>query len=425
VAVKKGILDSFLKPSSHYNDNQKSLRSIFIDKDETDLKPEAQNLNFLESSFSTASKESLQEKYNGKTEPNLSQSEAKVRSNLSQSEAKVGPIGWADTEKLEPITEPNLSQTRVKLRTNLSQSEAKVEPNMSFSRLIGLQRKIVLFIHEACLSILDQQTHPLSIEFISNQCHSPKSAVRKAIQRLEQKGVIYRTDFKNGRGGWTRYQLSDQIYQEILRLKNYKVEPNLSQSWDKHELNLSQTKVKVGTEPETELRPTTSSSSSNLLNKTTTEFPDEWNFDISPYAKFGFTRSNIKQLISSGAISASMAEQSLIEFSYDSDNNALPAIKTNKINFLMGLLRLGHAYVSGGFKNEQEAAISEMARRAEDKRKKLLEEKFTSWEANLSDEEIKEIEIRLPVSLMVLYRAHGISNTEVRNWLFNYYLNRS
>jgi hypothetical protein len=49
MAVKKGILDNFLKPSSHYTDNQKNLRSIFIDKSEDDLKPDPQN--FLEASI--------------------------------------------------------------------------------------------------------------------------------------------------------------------------------------------------------------------------------------------------------------------------------------------------------------------------------------------------------------------------------------
>ncbi|MBV9575238.1 MAG: hypothetical protein JO149_01300, partial [Gammaproteobacteria bacterium] len=159
------------------------------------------------------------------------------------------------------------------------------------------------------------------------------------------------------------------------------------------------------------------------IKTTTTELSDEWNFDITPYSRIGFTVSQIKQLASIDVISAAEVEQSLIEFTYDLDNNALPPIKTNKINFLMGLLRSGHSYVSEGFKNEQERTIAEMARRAEDKRKKALDEKFLAWEQELTDLERNEMEKKFPTSLMVLHRTYGIDNIEVRNWMFNYFLN--
>lgn len=167
------------------------------------------------------------------------------------------------------------------------------------------------------------------------------------------------------------------------------------------------------------------SSSSSVLNikETTTELDNEWNFDITPYSKFGFMTSQLKQLASLGVISAMEVAQSLIEFNHDLDNNALPQkMNTGKLNFLMGILRKGQSYVSEGYKNEEEAIISEMARRAEDKRKKLIEDKFVAWEASLSDEERKKIEDKIPLNLRVLFRVHGLSNLEVKNWLFNYYL---
>jgi hypothetical protein len=132
----------------------------------------------------------------------------------------------------------------------------------------------------------------------------------------------------------------------------------------------------------------------------------------------------LKQISSLGIISAVDVEQSLIEFSYDFDNNTLPPIKTSKINFLMGLLRSGHSYVSESFKSEQETMILEMAKRAEGKRKSLLEANFIAWEINLSEEEKIDIIKKLPTHLMVLHRIHGINNPEVKNWLFSYYLSK-
>lgn len=49
MAVKKTILDNFLKPGSQYSSNQKNFRAIFIEKSEDDFK-DVQN-NFLESSI--------------------------------------------------------------------------------------------------------------------------------------------------------------------------------------------------------------------------------------------------------------------------------------------------------------------------------------------------------------------------------------
>ena len=88
----------------------------------------------------------------------------------------------------------------------------------------------------------------------------------------------------------------------------------------------------------------------------------------------------------------------------------------------MGLFRSGNVYISEGFKNEQEAIISEMARRAENKRKKLLEEKYVAWEANLAEEERKEIEKQFPTQIMVLHKTYGFTNTDVRKWMFDYFI---
>jgi hypothetical protein len=187
--------------------------------------------------------------------------------------------------------------------------------------------------------------------------------------------------------------------------------------------NQQQSGNKVATQPATQPATSISSSSSlNIKETTTTELSNEWDFDISTYTRFGFTTSQLKQLASLGVISATNVEQSLIEFSYDLDNNALPVIKTGKINFLMGLLRAGNSYVSEGFRSEQEAMILEMARRAEGRRKDLLDAKFIAWEAALNDEERKEIVNKLPAHLTVLHRTYGVGNAEIKNWLFNYYL---
>jgi predicted transcriptional regulator len=273
---------------------------------------------------------------------------------------------------------------------------------------------ILLFLFEECKKSRSHVTEPLTIIHIASALEIATGSIKTSIARLCEKAVLKISSYKNGRGGWSVYEIPEIVYKELLQMET------------QHKLHTNQTQSrhKVDTKLNTQLNTNASSSSSSLDLKetTTTELADEWNFDIASYARFGFTATQLKQVASLGNISATDVEQSLIEFSYDLDNNALPPIKTNKINFLMGLLRAGHSYVSEGFKNEQDAMIAEMARRAEDKRKNLLEAKFAAWEAALNDEERKEIVNKLPTHLTVLHRTYGVSNVEVRSWLFNYYL---
>lgn len=292
------------------------------------------------------------------------------------------------------------------------QTENKLATNIPFSELVGLQREIIILVCHECKNSRSRTTEALTLEYISVALKRSAGAIKTTIQRLEKKGCLIRMAFKNGRGGWSKYELPDSVYHDVLR----------SETANKLTANWQQIDNKVMLPPITQ--PTTSTSSSSILNikDTFTLLDDEWNFDITPYAKFGFMISQLKQLASLGVISAMDVEQSLIEFNHDLDNNAPPQMNKSKLNFLMGILRKGQCYVSETYRNEEEAIILDMAKRKEEKRKKLLEEKFVVWEGSLNDEERKMIENKFPLPLRVMLRAHGISNSEVKNWLFNYYL---
>jgi predicted transcriptional regulator/gas vesicle protein len=347
--------------------------------------------------------------------------ENKLATNWQQNSNKVA-TNWQQTGNNLEEKDKNWQQTGNrtsnticnKLATNWQQTGNKLATKIAFSELVGLQRDIIIFICHECKNSRSKITESLTLEHIAKSLKRNIGAVRTTIQRLEKKGCLERVEFKNGRGGWSRYEIKESIYHDALR----------NETGNKLATNWQQTGNKLATELATELATSSSSSSSYLINKTTTEIPSEWHFDITAYRNFGFTISQIKQLASLGVISATDVEKSLIEFNYDVENGTLPPIKTNKINFLMGLLRGGHTYVSETYRNEQEATIFEMARRAEDKRKSLLEAKFMAWEANIGEAEKKEIENKIPVSLTILYRTHGSSNVEVKNWLIGYFLKK-
>jgi predicted transcriptional regulator len=407
MAVKKGILDEFLKPSSHYRDNQKNFRSIFIDKNEENIQPNIQD--FFKSPPPFLSSNVIKEpeikrvQTGGKLGTNWGQTGDKQNAETKKVDSNWVQTGYESGDAFED-----------KLGTNRVQTGYKNKKTV-FTELYGIQREIIICLCQLCKKTRSKITEPITIEYLTLSLNRTYNSVKTSIKRLERKGCITRVNFKNGRGGWSKYEISECIYHEAIQ----------HETGDKLRTNRGQTEDKLGAEVGTELGTTVSSSSSYLnLKETTTSLSNEWNFDITPYARLGFTQTQIKQLAALGSISPAEVEQSLIEFSYDIDNNKLPPIKTSKINFLMGLLRSGHSYTSEGFKNEQDALVLEMASRAETKRKNLLEAKFVMWESNLDQEERKKIESKLSVPLMVLYRTYGLDNTEVKNHFFNYYLQK-
>jgi hypothetical protein len=354
------------------------------------------------------------------TATNRQQTDNKPETNRQQTDNK------AETKSQQPVDKAGLKNENRKqsgnqtgntignkVATNRKQTENKVATKTAFSELVGLQRNILILVCHECKNSRSRTTEALTLEYLSVSLKCSPSVIKTTIQRLEKKGCLLRVAFKNGRGGWSKYELPDSVYHDVLR----------SETANKPTTNWQQTENKPATKLATEPTTSTSSSSSFLnIKETTTKLDDEWNFDITPYAKFGFMTSQLKQLASLGIISAVEVEQSLLEFNHDLDNNALPQMNKGKLNFLMGILRKGQPYISDSYRNEEEAIISEMATRAESRRKKILEDKFVVWETSLNDEERKKIEDKIPLPLRVMLRAHGVSNLEVKNWLFNYYL---
>jgi len=353
------------------------------------------------------------EKISNKVATNQQQSGNKVATkpatNQQQSGNKIESpeINWQQSSNTTSNTICN------KVATKQQQTGNKVATKSSFSELVGLQRDIVIFICHECRNSRSRITESLTLEHIAKPLKRSTGAVRTTIQRLEKKGCLVKVEFKNGRGGWSRYEVPDSIYHDVLR----------SETGNKAATNWQQNSNKVATKLATELATTTSSSSSDLKTTTTNgRVGDEWEFDTTAYRQFGFGKTQIKQLAALGTISAADVEQSLIEFTHDLENNALPRMKGNKINFLMGLLRSGHSYVPEAFKTEQEATISEMARRGEARRKNLLEAKFGVWEASLSEDDRRMVLDKMPPSLMSAEKAHGILDPEVRSWYLDYFI---
>ena len=200
---------------------------------------------------------------------------------LETSPKKTGDSFLQTEDKLE-------TQPRTLSETNWRQTEDKLETIPAFSTLVGLQRKIIVFIFHATTSARAFTTGPITLEHLSDSCESSTSSVKKTLQRLENKAFLKRVEFKNGRGGWTKYELHTNVFQELLR----------NGTRDKLETNRGQTEDKVGTQPRTQPRTSPPSSSRDLLIKETTttkSSPEnsDWmaTIDFGPVQSSGITRS--------------------------------------------------------------------------------------------------------------------------------------
>ncbi len=291
-------------------------------------------------------------------------------------------------------------------QTNTMNATQQIALRDAVQRVYGIQRKILFYIVHECVSSNQLKSGPITMESLKIHANTDIDTAKTALQRLINKCLIQREKGKRGRGGFAIFHITEELKIAVMeeqRLVNFH----------------SQLVIKKDSIKE----PMPSSSSINVYNKTTTELSEEWLFDITPYRAFGFTHTQLKQLAQLPSILASSVEQSLIEFRYDNENNFLPKnIKTGKLNYLMGILRNGGSYTSTAYVDEQQKILNEMARRVEDRQKKLIEDKFLVWHDKLSDNDKEGIYKKMPMHLQISEKASGINSFEVKAWYMDFFL---
>ena len=299
-----------------------------------------------------------------KPETNQRQSKDKVETQLGtkwrQTEDKVETVIHQNRDSSLETRDKVETQPRTQLGTKWRQTEDKVETIAEFSSLVGLQRTLVIFLYGSCKAARSYETEKLSIEHIAKSCETSVSSAKKTLQRLEQKSFLQRVKFKDGRGGWTIYELKNEVFQDLLRAET---EDKLGTKW-------RQTEDKVGTQLETQPRTTPPYSSSiNLnINTNTIELPEN-------LRRFGISPTNLQNLINSGKAPQDVVERSLSALSFDVEQGK----SGNLANILFGVLGTGREYISQKYSETlQKELDAELARiqQAEESQKKLAETKL-------------------------------------------------
>ena len=273
--------------------------------------------------------------------------------------------------------------------TKWQQTDSKVATNPVFSSLVGLQRNIILFIYSSCKLARSKSTDALTLEHIAQTLQTSSGSVKTTLQRLEKKNYIERISFKNGRGGWSKYELSEILFRELLQLET---ENKVTTNWQQTE---NKVVAKVATEPATTLL----SSSSSYINTTT-------NYKAGALAKIeltesltliGFNQGHIEQLLRDSSLGSEEIQNSLNAFAFDLGFEDVKRKVRSPIGLIMKLLKNGQAYISEkGYESEEDRLYRELIERADKKneekknlKSKLVEIKFEEWLENISDNDKK------------------------------------
>lgn len=201
-----------------------------------------------------------------------------------------------ELETTKPITKDKLHPKLETLQeTNQRQTGNKLQTTNPFSSLVGLQRTLVIEIYKSCKSTRTTLSEPFSVEYLTELTQSTASSIKKTIQRLEQKEIIRRVEFKNGRGGWTIYTINDYVHQSLLRQEaEGRLETKWGQSGDK-------LKMQLRTELETSLSSKlVSNINNNLLTKDSNEVIEPalevTGIVLVELNKYGITRKQIQDI---------------------------------------------------------------------------------------------------------------------------------
>jgi hypothetical protein len=305
------------------------------------------------------------------------------------------------------------------LATKWQQSGNKVATKMHFSSLVGLQRAIIIFLYQECKKIRGKTTNSITLNHIALCMETSSNSIKTTIQRLETKRCLIRKEYKNGRGGWAKYEIPENIFREIV---DYETDNKLTTKWQ-------QTDNKVATKLTTELA-TTPYSSSIILNNnktTTTTLPKEWeNIDLEPTNHIGFSKTQLEQLYTTNKCHPDVIQESIYHFAFALKNNEKIKAHKNPLNMFMGVLRKGHAWIESGYESPKDSALRKILeqKKAETEKRnaminELFELEFNKWFGGYSEQELETLYYKLNPTGGFKYQ--GKDHIPSKSILINYF----
>ena len=227
-----------------------------------------------------------------------------------------------------------------------------VIPKKAFSELSPLSRKILLILFTSCQKQLDRSTEKLSVSYIAEHVTSSVSSVKRTIYRLIDNYIINKTEYKDGRGGWTRYSLNFNIYNQILL---FKCDDRCDDRCDDKVMTIGLKPIsssssdiynnKINTTTKKDLLTHEGTQTIPLPNSTPEMMSEQWQtIDITPLTNIGFTVNHLTQIYLQNTLTPEQVQESIYGLAHDIEVNN-KQFKTRPLNFIMGILKSGRPYL--------------------------------------------------------------------------------
>ncbi|MBL7555657.1 MAG: hypothetical protein JNM24_07525 [Bdellovibrionaceae bacterium] len=248
------------------------------------------------------------------------------------------------------------------------QTDNKRITNLSFESLVGNEKKLLLLIFKECLRVGSLVSPEITLSHINESLEISSGVAKMVIHRLVKKNVIKRENSKTGRGGWIKFSIQKELYQDL----------RIRESDNKEITNGYQSDNKRVTKRVTEQITTGPYSSSNdLYNKETITTAAESLSIPENLKRFGVSVVNLQNLITAEKTTLEIIQRSLSALSFDVENG-----KTgNLANILFGVLGSGREYISQKYSETlQQELDQELARinQAEENEKRSAELKLSA-----------------------------------------------
>ena len=282
-------------------------------------------------------------------------------------------------------------------KENRKQMGNSLTEKFPLEQLVGTQRATIIFFYLLAKKNQSQKTNPVTLEHISKSLNIEKNVLKTTIIRLQKKGCIERHEGKTGRGGWSCFTVSNNLYQEIMQHERQGF-------LDKELVNTDNNLV---TKEVTERVASVPSSSSSIYNKTTTTESEEINandftINIVPLSNIGLTHGHIAQLTKQQKLTFEQIQDSIYYFAFDlARNEKAKTLRKDALNFFMGILRQGLPYAPPNNYESPEAEAMRLHMESKAKAKKineqlekeLKENLWQEWRETLSEQELMEFHV--------------------------------
>ena len=303
-------------------------------------------------------------------------------------------------------------------------------------KLSGYQLKLMMYILENCSSRGLLYTTPITNHTLTMLLQTDIGSVKTTVQRLTNKKLISREQGRPGRGGFCIFRITEEVRSAVLETKRQLglSEQIVNQLVNKFSKQLVNNQI-------TNQVTHASSSSSVINNKETTTtsqssdsssgeelLPQEWEIiDIAPLTEIGFSKYHLKQIANQNKISHMEVQESIHAFAFDlKENNKGKVLKTNPLNYLMGILRNGIPYAPpSNYKSPKEIAMEKLLEQKKDEKERIrkledemIQYEFEEWLPTINESQRNEIVGELQQSHMY---SDKVKESVARTRLLEYF----